>query len=350
MLYFSLFNPLIIIKIDQMKFLKSLLFNFIFTLVFHESLISHEDILHYGNVKTVVPNPFTEGTNPAFPNQKGYVGGTNVYGDTGKYQRFEFYSSNYVIGAVVYFGLKEIDSSGTADTIKIVLRDMSDTPVNGTYGPGENILAYSTITLDEIDTTGMGNYILFDTSIQMSGDDFFADSFFIGVEWELTDHLDTFALFSDSTGAGLGDGSNRAWEKFNDESFNDFGCIINPTYCWDYDIDFWIGAVHTDDHTSTDSKVIYPNSLKYVSAYPNPFNPTTKILFQLNKNEKLEISIFNISGKKIRVLSDDYFISGTHTIDWNGKSNNFKDVTSGTYFVRIQSINSSITKKVILLK
>ena len=55
MLCFSLFNPLIIIKIDQMKFSKSLLFNFIFMIVFHESLISHEDILHYGNVKTVVP-------------------------------------------------------------------------------------------------------------------------------------------------------------------------------------------------------------------------------------------------------------------------------------------------------
>jgi len=333
-----------------MKISRSLILNTFFVFIIHEVSISHEDILHYGNVKTVVPNPYIEGTDPTFPNQKGYVGGTNVYDDTGKYQRFELYSSNFVIGAVVYFGLKEIDTSGTADTIKVVLRDMSQTPMNGVYGPGENISAYSTITLDEVDTTGIGNYILFDTSVQMSGDDFFADSFFIGIEWELTDHLDTFALYSDSIRGGLGDGANRAWEKFNDESFNDFGCLVNPTYCWDYDIDFWIGAVHTDEHASIDNQILYPGSIKLLSAYPNPFNPNTKISFRLNKSQNLDISIYNIIGEKIGELANNYFISGDHYIIWDAKSNKTKYVSSGTYFIRIKSKTFSVSKKVIYLK
>ncbi len=333
-----------------MKIPKGIILTIFSIFIIHGISISHEDILHYGNVKTVVPNPYTEGTDPAFPNQKGYVGGTNVYDDTGKYQRFELYSSNYVIGAVVYFGLKEIDTSGTADTIKIVLRDMSDTPLNGAYGPGEDILAYSNIALDEVDTTGAGNYILFDTSIQMNGDDFFADSFFIGIEWELTDHLDTFALFSDSTGGGLGDGANRAWEKFNDESYNDFGCVVNPSYCWDYDIDLWIGAVHTDELFSDEPQVLYPGSIKLNSIYPNPFNPSTTISFEIDRSEDLEISIYDLMGKRVRDLSKANFNAGNHYIKWNGKSNDFRFLTSGTYIVEIRSEKFSLTKKIILLK
>ena len=74
----------------------------------------------------VVPNPYSEGTNLEWPNQKGYVAGTNVYRDIGKYQRFEFYSSNYIIGAVLYFGLIEIDNSNTPDTITVVLKSLSN--------------------------------------------------------------------------------------------------------------------------------------------------------------------------------------------------------------------------------
>ena len=48
--------------------------------------LAQQDTLHYGDVQSVVANPYTEGTNPAFPDQKGYVAGTNVYEDIGKYQ------------------------------------------------------------------------------------------------------------------------------------------------------------------------------------------------------------------------------------------------------------------------
>lgn len=334
----------------QTKIVRKILIAYVFVLLFQGISLSHEDILHYGDVKIIVPNPYTEGTNPAFPDQKGYVAGTNVYDDTGKYQRFDFYSSNYVIGAVVYFGYKEIDTSGIADTINIVLRDMSNNSLNGVYGPGEEILASSTVTLDQMDTTGAGNYILFDTPVQMGGDDFFADSFFIGIEWQLTDHLDTFALFSDSTGGGLGDGANRAWEKFNDESYNDFGCVVNPSYCWDYDIDLWIGVVHTDELFSKEPQVLYPGSIKLNSVYPNPFNPSTTISFEIDRSEDLEISIYDLMGKRVRDLSKANFNAGNHYIKWNGKSNDFRFLTSGTYIVEIRSEKFSLTKKIILLK
>ena len=90
-------------------------------IIFITFAFSQHDTLHYGDFQSNDPNPYSEGTNAQWPDQKGYVAGTNVYRDIGKYQRFDFYSSNYIIGAVLYFGLVDIDASGVADTITVVL-------------------------------------------------------------------------------------------------------------------------------------------------------------------------------------------------------------------------------------
>ena len=72
-----------------MKYYKTILFlNFIITV-----LLSQQDTLNFGDIQSVVPNPYSEGTDTDWPDQKGYVAGTNVYRDIGKYQRFEFYNS-----------------------------------------------------------------------------------------------------------------------------------------------------------------------------------------------------------------------------------------------------------------
>ena len=155
---------------------------------------SQLDTLHYGDVQSIVPNPFSEGTNTQWPNQKGYVAGTNIYRDIGKYQRFDFYSSDYIVGALLYFGLIDIDASGVADTITVVLKGISNIASDSTegvytFGPSEANLATAKITLDQMDTAGLGTLVMFDQAVQMAGDYFIADSFFIGIEWELTDHL-----------------------------------------------------------------------------------------------------------------------------------------------------------------
>ena len=187
-----------------MRYIKPIwILSFILTIA-----IGQQDTLNYGDVQSIIPNPYTEGTNPEWPDQKGYIAGTNVYRDIGKYQRFEFYSFNYVVGAVLYFGLVDIDPSGIADTITVVLKNSSN--IESIYGPAEQNLTSATITLDQVDTTGVGTIVMFDQAVQIAGDDLIPDSFFIGIEWELTDHLDTFALFTDSTGADLGDGFNRS--------------------------------------------------------------------------------------------------------------------------------------------
>ena len=325
-------------------------------IIFTTAAFSQFDTLHYGNVQSIVPNPFSEGTNTQWPNQKGYVTGTNVYRDIGKYQRFEFYSSNYIIGAVLYFGLVDIDASGVADTIKVVLKGVSNIASDSTdgvytYGPSEENLASTTITLDHLDTSGIGTLVMFDQFVQMTGDDFIADSFFIGIEWELTDHLDTFALYSDSIGAELGDGFNRAWEKFEDGNYNDFGCILSPSYCWGYDIDMWIGAVHVSDVVAIDNyDVIFPDGLRVFNAYPNPFNPVTSLRYDLPNDGLVNITIYDMMGRVVKTLLNGSQTAGYKSVQWDATNDRNKPVSAGLYLYTIQAGEFRQTKKMVLLK
>jgi hypothetical protein len=335
-----------------MKYIKPIsLLPFIITIT-----IGQQDTLHYGDVQSIVLNPYTEGTNPEWPDQKGYVAGTNVYEDIGKYQRFEFYSSNYVVGAVLYFGIVDIDVSGVADTITVVLKGLSDIASDSTdglyiYGPSDDNLATAKITLDQVDTTGVGTLVMFDNAVQMAGDDFMADSFFIGIEWELTDHLDTFALFSDSTGAELGNGFNRAWEKFGDGSYNDFGCVLSPGYCWGYDIDMWIGAVHSSDVVAVDDyEILFPNQLVMHSAYPNPFNPSTTINYNIPYDSNVMITIKDIRGRVVSTLYNNYYYHGKGSKRWDGKDNSGSSLPTGIYMYNIQTDREIKTGKILLLK
>ena len=325
-------------------------------IIFITFAFSQLDTLHYGEFQSLVPNPFSEGTNTQWPDQKGYVAGTNVYRDVGKYQRFEFYSSNYIIGAVLYFGLVDIDASGVADTITVVLKGISNIASDSTegvftFGPSETNLASAKVTLDQVDTTGIGTLVMFDQAVQMAGDDFMADSFFIGIEWELTDHLDTFALYSDSIGAELGDGFNRAWEKFEDGNYNDFGCILSPSYCWGYDIDMWIGAVHSSDVAAIDDyDVIFPNEVIIHNAYPNPFNPVTYLRYDLPQNEMIKITIYDMMGRIVKTLVNSFQTAGYKTIQWNATDNKNEPISAGLYLYTIQAGKFRQTKKIVLLK
>lgn len=86
------------------------------------------------------------------------------------------------------------------------------------------------------------------------------------------------------------------------------------------------------------------------SNYPNPFNPTTQISFSIPEESKINLSIYNIRGQLVKILINRRIISGSHIVNWNGKDNNNKQVSSGVYFYKLKNGNKSISKKMLLLK
>lgn len=88
-----------------------------------------------------------------------------------------------------------------------------------------------------------------------------------------------------------------------------------------------------------------PEKFELSRAYPNPFNPSTTIEFSLVDAGEYEISVYNITGQKLSVLSDGYAQPGVYKYVWNAA-----DFTSGVYFIRLNSGSQFATQKVVLIK
>jgi hypothetical protein len=71
------------------------------------------------------------------------------------------------------------------------------------------------------------------------------------------------------------------------------------------------------------------------SAYPNPFNPVTKIAYATKISGPLTMKIYSIDGRLVRTLKEsEYTVAGSHEVAWNGIDNAGRHVSSGIYFVR----------------
>ncbi len=104
------------------------------------------------------------------------------------------------------------------------------------------------------------------------------------------------------------------------------------------------------DPVSADPEIV-PVVNFQLNNYPNPFNPETNIVFNLPEDGDVQLDIYNIKGQKIRSLINEQFQPGKHSVAWNGKDTNDKQVCSGIYFYKL-SVNSKAEaiKKCLLLK
>ena len=84
--------------------------------------------------------------------------------------------------------------------------------------------------------------------------------------------------------------------------------------------------------------------------YPNPFNPVTRIDFELPATEKVEISVFGLDGRRIVKLMDGALPAGRHSVIWTGRNEQGEIVASGTYFYRLKAGSFTKTCKMTLLK
>ena len=93
------------------------------------------------------------------------------------------------------------------------------------------------------------------------------------------------------------------------------------------------------------SKNEYPNSAILYQNYPNPFNASTNIKFYLSKKSKVELTVFNLQGKLVKLLLRDYLNESTYSIKFLAE-----DLPSGVYYYRLVSAEKMIIKKMILLQ
>jgi len=94
-----------------------------------------------------------------------------------------------------------------------------------------------------------------------------------------------------------------------------------------------------------DDIIEIPEKFQLEKNYPNPFNPTTTIQFQLPKNEVVKIELYNLVGKKIQTLINNHYEAGIHQVIMDASQ-----LASGTYFYTIKAGENFATGKCLLLK
>ena len=140
----------------------------------------------------------------------------------------------------------------------------------------------------------------------------------------------------------------------------------NPEYCdetsipsfkvYDYETDRLIGMYSIDIPNWTNLGINNISLMELnsehahisndiINIYPNPFNPSTQLEFRLDQSQNIKISIFNINGALIDIISNQTYQAGYHSIKWIPS-----DISSGLYIVSIQANNSIHNQKVLFLK
>jgi hypothetical protein len=116
----------------------------------------------------------------------------------------------------------------------------------------------------------------------------------------------------------------------------------------------WIGAfpyekaaaqvefVETNDHL--------PKKFDLHHNYPNPFNPNTVIKFDLPKATHVKLVIYDVMGRRVRLLADEQMQAGYHHRIWDGFDDRGSPVASGIYFYRLHTAEFTKARKMALLR
>ncbi len=89
----------------------------------------------------------------------------------------------------------------------------------------------------------------------------------------------------------------------------------------------------------------------FFNNYPNPFNSSTTIEYRLSKSARVRISIFNVLGERVRLLTDAFQTPGMHRVNWFGNNESRRSISSGIYFYTIEINARAIAiKNMLFLK
>ncbi len=104
-------------------------------------------------------------------------------------------------------------------------------------------------------------------------------------------------------------------------------------------------SIHRDDFIVFNGKEV-PTTYS-VGNFPNPFNPSTTISYQIVKNSSVKLDIYDVVGRKVRTLVDGDKSAGYYSVVWNGRDERGRDVSSGTYLYRFTAVPTNGEKAFI---
>jgi hypothetical protein len=138
--------------------------------------------------------------------------------------------------------------------------------------------------------------------------------------------------------------------EVGDTSFTPLSDLKNDMYYWRVSCGLDFNAFSQVDSILIDTTVGFEEDNDKIeevllSTDPNPFNPSTRIIYQLPSPQSVRLDIYNVRGEKIQTLANSFKTTGRHTIYWNSQNR-----SSGIYYFKLTAGNHIAVKKGILLK
>lgn len=135
------------------------------------------------------------------------------------------------------------------------------------------------------------------------------------------------------------------WSRGGGDAIGDIylkGCVLNDTLYGD--TTNIVTSIEDFSENSPAQFELYPN-------YPNPFNPSTTISFNLHNSGNISLVIYDAMGREInRLIDNEWTNYGNHKIDWDGRSSSGQIVSSGVYYYSLVSKGERIIRPMILMK
>ncbi len=97
--------------------------------------------------------------------------------------------------------------------------------------------------------------------------------------------------------------------------------------------------------TATYRRMLRQDASLSAAAYPNPFNPSTRISYSITQRQNVKLTIVDNLGRRVQVLQDGEQEQGTHEVEFDGTH-----LPSGVYFFRVQTEDKSVTRPLLLVK
>jgi hypothetical protein len=153
--------------------------------------------------------------------------------------------------------------------------------------------------------------------------------------------------------------STQTQYKFEDQT------VVNDVTYWYKLVDVDVNGVHTEHGSLSATPHAVGNDITTINVkpagsfalhpnYPNPFNPSTTLRFDIpalsSGESTVEMTIFNAEGQKVKTLFKGILTSGTHELTWNGDSDSGELVSSGAYFAILKMENLVRASKMLLIK
>jgi len=159
-------------------------------------------------------------------------------------------------------------------------------------------------------------------------------------------------------------GTKKGISCFNGTTWHSFsvadGLIGNNVSDIAVDLDgsLWFATDEGVSHYSgsltsvDDGEKVFSTKDKFIleANYPNPFNSSTTIPYELHIDENICLSIYNVIGKKIIILLDQYQVKGSYKVNWDGFDKDGKVTASGIYYYVLRTKSCTLVRKMLYLR